>query len=175
MEKAKKYEITKMQKYMLSYTYFFPVVFLSFLSLYLLTSGNDPKGFFLTNVLISISFILIPLLIAVSMLATKILYNDQQKNFEYASIGLGLMCFLFMTGCNYFQYYKFVADSIPLADFEIAFTTAVLLGCLVSLPVFVLKYLRYTTSMKVSHNKRLTNMMLAGSFPLLVALSSYLF
>ncbi|BBL22201.1 hypothetical protein ACRAD_28720 (plasmid) [Acinetobacter radioresistens DSM 6976 = NBRC 102413 = CIP 103788] len=175
MEKTKKFEITKFEKIKLFYINFFPVVFLSFTSLYLLVSGHDPKGFLLTNVLISISIILIPLLIAVCMLATKILYKDQNKQIEYASIGIGLLCLFFMTGCNYYQYYKFAADVIPLVQFEFAFTTAMLLGCFVSIPIFVMKYLKYTAEVNVSRNLRITHMLFAGMFPLLVALSSYFF
>ena len=136
MEKTKKFEITKFEKIKLFYINFFPVVFLSFTSLYLLVSGHDPKGFLLTNVLISISIILIPLLIAVCMLA---------------------------------------ADVIPLVQFEFAFTTAMLLGCFVSIPIFVMKYLKYTAEVNVSRNLRITHMLFAGMFPLLVALSSYFF
>lgn len=175
MEVTKKLEISKFEKYKLIYIYFFPVVFLSFTSLFLLKNGHDPKGFLLTNVLISISIALIPLLLSASMLATKILYKDQNQQIEYASIGMGLLCLFFMTGCNYYQYYKFAADVIPMVQFEFAFSTAMLLGCLVSVPLFVMKYLRYTAEIKISKQLKLSYMLFSGSCPLLVAICSYLF
>ena len=80
MEEAKKLELKRIEKFKLIYIYFFPVVFLSFTSLYMLVNGEDPKGFFLTNVLISQTLILIPFILSVCMLAAKLLYKEKDMN-----------------------------------------------------------------------------------------------
>ena len=56
MADAKKLEISKFEKIKLTYIYFFPVVFLPFVTTYLIKTGEEPKSFFLTNVLISLTF-----------------------------------------------------------------------------------------------------------------------
>lgn len=173
MDKVDKFEITKFEKYKLIYIYFFPVVFLSFTSIYLLVTGEDPKGFFLTNVLISQTLILIPFILSVCMLATKILYKTNDKTYEYVSIGLGLLCFFFMVGCNFYQYYKFAADSISTGLLRVAFVTSFLLSCLISSFMFIKKYMNFVKDKDVSSNQKLSNMLIAGSFPLLVSLSTY--
>lgn len=173
MDKVNKFEITKIQKYILIYMYFFPVVFLSFTSLYLLVNGHDPKGFFLTNVLISQTVILIPLILSVCMLVTKKLYKEKDQAYEYASIGLGILSFLFMVGCNYYQYYKYAAVSISIDLLRVAFITSFLLACFVSSIFFIKKYLGYVNDKKINGNKKISNMLIAGSFPLILALSSY--
>lgn len=169
-----KLELRKLDKFKLIYINFFPVVFLSFTSLYMLVNGEDPKGFFLTNVLISQTLILIPFILSVCMLATKMLYKQNDLAYEKASIGLGMLCFFFMVGCNFYQYYKFAADVISMDLFRVAFGTSILLSCLVSSVVFVKKYLAFTKDINVNNNHKVSNMLVAGSFPLLFALSSYL-
>lgn len=174
MDKANKLEISKTEKIKLIYIYFFPVVFLSFISIYMFASGQDPKGFFLTNVLISQTLILIPLILAVCMLAAKILFKDTDKNNEYVSIGLGMLCFFFMVGCNFYQYYKFAADSISMDLLRVAMGTSILLSCFVSSLIFIKKYIDYTKSKKLNFHNKISNFIVAGSFPLLFSLGSYL-
>lgn len=174
MDKATKLEISKLQKIKLIYIYFFPVVFLSFTSLYMLVRGEDPKGFFLTNVLISQTLILIPFVLSVCMFAAKFLYKDSDKNYEYVSMGLGMLCFFFMVACNFYQYYKFAADSISIDLLRVAMGTSILLSCLVSSLIFIKKYIDYTKSKNMNFHKKISNFIVAGSFPLLFSLGSYL-
>lgn len=173
MEKAKKLEFKKFEKFKLIYIYFFPVVFLSFTSLYMLVKGEDPKGFFLTNVLISQTIILIPFILSVCMLAAKLLYKEKDINYEIASIGFGMMCFFFMVGCNFYQYYKFAEDSISMDLLKVAFGTSILLSCLVSSLIFIKKYFDFAKDKTMNVHQKISNLMVAGAFPLLFAFSSY--
>lgn len=173
MEKSKKLEFKKFEQFKLIYIYFFPVVFLSFTSLYMLVKGEDPKGFFLTNVLISQTIILIPFILSVCMLAAKLLYKEKDINYEIASIGFGMMCFFFMVGCNFYQYYKFAENSISMDLFKVAFGTSILLSCLVSSIIFIKKYFDFAKGKTMNVNQKISNMMVAGAFPLLFSISSY--
>lgn len=48
---------------------------------------------------------------------TKVLYKDQDKNTEYRSIGLGLLCCTFLTGSNYYQFQKFTVGTDLSIDY----------------------------------------------------------
>lgn len=152
MSKAKKLELEKIEKFKLIFIYFFPVVFLSFTSLYLLVNGEDPKGFFLTNVLISQTVILIPLILSLCMLVTKKLHKEKDMNYEQVSIGLGALCFFFMVVSNVYQYYKFVVDVISMDLFKVAFSTSILLSCLVASVIFVQRYLAFKKEKNIKNN-----------------------
>lgn len=174
MQEAKKLDLQKNERFKLIYNYFFPVVFLSFSSLYMFINGEDPKGFFLTNVLISQTLILIPFILSVCMLAAKMLYKEKDMNYEIASIGFGMMCFFFMVGCNFYQYYKYAEDSISIDLLKVAFGTSILLSCLVSSIIFIKKYFDFTKGKTINVNQKISNMLVAGVFPLLFSISSYL-
>ena len=173
MEEAKKLELKRIEKFKLIYIYFFPVVFLSFTSLYMLVNGEDPKGFFLTNVLISQTLILIPFILSVCMLAAKLLYKEKDENYEIVSLGIGMMCFFFMVGCNFYQYYKYAEDSISIDLLKVAFGTSILLSCLVSSIIFIKKYFDFAKGKTMNVSQKISNMLVAGAFPLLFSISSY--
>lgn len=174
MVDTKKFEISKFEKIKLTYIYFFPVVFLPFLTTYLIKTGEEPKSFFLTNVLISLSVVLIPFIIAVCMFAAKFLHKNKNINYELASIGIGMLCFLFLMGCNFYQYYKFAAKTIDIANLNLAISTAILLSCFVSSIVFTFKYLSFSKEYPIGYNDKIKIFMVSALFPLLMAISVHL-
>jgi hypothetical protein len=174
MAVAKKLEISKFEKIKLTYIYFFPVVFLPFVTTYLIKTGEEPKTFFLTNVLISLTVVLIPLINAVCMFAAKYLHQDKNKNYELTSIGMGMLCFLFLMGCNYYQYFKFAVDTIEITNFNFAIATAILLSCFVSCVVFAFKYMSYSKQYALGYNQKIKYYMVAALFPLIIAISVHL-
>lgn len=174
MAEVKKLDISKMEKYKLTYIYFFPVVFLPLTSIYLIKTGEEPKSFFLTNVLIGLSVVLIPFIIAVCMFAAKVLHKDQNRHQEVASIGLGLLCFFFLIACNYYQYYKFASQTIELANFNLAISTALLLSSFVSSIAFAMKYINYSKNYPTDTNAKMKIFMVSALFPLLMAICTHL-
>ncbi len=100
-----------MDSFKRSYVYFFPVVFFPFLNIFQFRNDVDIKSWLFRNLLVSFIVILIPLFLNLSMIITKFLYKDQDKNTEYRAIGLGLLCFIFLTGINYYQFQKFTVGT----------------------------------------------------------------
>ena len=174
MADAKKLEISKFEKIKLTYIYFFPVVFLPFVTTYLIKTGEEPKSFFLTNVLISLTVVLIPFIVAVCMFVAKYIHKERNRNYELTSIGMGMLCFLFLIGCNYYQYFKFAANTIELPNFNFAISTAILLSCFVSSIVFTFKYIAFSKQYPIGYNEKIKHFMVSALFPLLMAISVHL-
>ncbi|MFG4471525.1 hypothetical protein ACF0BD_02895, partial [Acinetobacter baumannii] len=72
--------IKNMDSFKLSYVYFFPVIFFPFLNIYQFRNDTDIKSWLFRNLLVSFIVILIPLFLTLSMMITKVLYKDQDKN-----------------------------------------------------------------------------------------------
>lgn len=122
-----------MDSFKLSYVYFFPVVFFPFLNIYQFRNDPDIKSWLFRNLLVSFIVILIPLFLTLSMMITKVLYKDQDKNTEYRSIGLGLLCCTFLTGSNYYQFQKFtVGTDLSIDYYRMVMMISFLIACFIS-------------------------------------------
>ncbi len=122
-----------MDSFKLSYVYFFPVIFFPFLNIYQFRNDTDIKSWLFRNLLVSFIVILIPLFLTLSMMITKVLYKDQDKNTEYRSIGLGLLCCTFLTGSNYYQFHKFIVGTdLSIEYYRMAMMISFLIACFIS-------------------------------------------
>lgn len=148
--------------------YFFPVVFFPFLNIYQFRNNADIKTWLFSNLLISITVILVPLFLALNMLITKFLYQDQDKKPEYKTIGLGLLCLIFLMGSNYYQFQKFTAGTdLSIDHYRMALMLSFLIGCFVSILCFALKYNKYSKKYDTDFNLKTQRFMLSA-FPLLL-------
>ena len=133
-------KIKNMNSFKLSYMYFFPVVFFPFLNIYQFRNNPDLQSWLFSNLLISITVILVPLCLSLSMLITKFLYQDHNKKMEYNAMGLGLLCLIFLMGSNYYQFHKFTAGTDLSMDFyRMALMLSFLIGCFIASLCFTLK------------------------------------
>ena len=162
-----------MDSFKLSYMYFFPVVFFPFLNIYQFRNNPDLKSWLFSNLLISITVILIPLFLALSMLISKFLYQDHNKKSEYNAIGLGLLCLIFLMGSNYYQFQKFTAGTDLSIDlYRMALMLSFLIACFVSSLSFTLKYKNYSKKYTVGLNTKTQRVMLSAFPPLLIAITA---
>lgn len=148
--------------------YFFPVVFFPFLNIYQFRSNLDLQSWLFSNLLVSITVILVPLFLALSMLITKFLYQDRNKNTEYNAMGLGLLCLIFLMGSNYYQFQKFTAGTDLSIDFyRMALMLSFLIACFIASVCFTLKYKQYSKKYDTDFNLKTQRFMLSA-FPLLL-------
>ena len=162
-----------MDSFKLSYVYFFPVVFFPFLNIYQFRNNPDIKTWLFSNLLVSITVILIPLLLALSMLISKFLYQDQDKKSEYNSIGLGLLCLIFLIGSNFYQFHKFSPGTDLTIDYyRMALMLSFLIGCFISSLCFTLKYKKYSKKYAPDFNVRTQRFMLSAFPSLLIAITA---
>lgn len=148
--------------------YFFPLVFFPFLNIYQFRNNPDLQSWLFSNLLVSITVVLVPLFIALSMLITKFLYQDHNKKSEYNAMGLGLLCLIFLMGSNYYQFQKFTAGTDLSIDlYRMALMLSFLIGCFVSSLCFTLKYKKYSKKYDTDFNLRTQRFMLSA-FPLLL-------
>ena len=155
--------------------YFFPVVFFPFLNIHQFRNNADIKTWLFSNLLVSITVILVPLLLALSMLITKFLYQDQDKKLEYNSIGLGLLCLIFLMGSNFYQFQKFsVGTDLTIDYYRMALMASFLMACFISSFWFTLKYKKYSKKYALDFNPRTQRFMLSA-FPLLFIAVTALF
>lgn len=171
--KAIDLNLSRLEKFRLMYIFFFPVIFLPIISIYLLNKGDDPKGFFLTNVLISVVVILIPLSNAVCGYAAKFLHNIQSRDLERASLMIGILCFLFNIGCNYYLYYKFVSHSIEISSLNMAIAMAILFSTFIASIHFSFKYLVGSKFISAPLNTKMRNLVIILMFPVGLTVSVY--
>ena len=168
-------KIKNMDSFKLSYMYFFPVVFFPFLNIYQFRNNADIKSWLFSNLLVSITVVLVPLLLAFSMLITKFLYKDQDKKSEYNSIGLGLLCLIFLMGSNFYQFQKFsVGTDLSIDFYRMALMLSFLIACFTSSIWFTLKYKKYSKKYALDFNPRTQRFMLSA-FPLLFIAVTALF
>ena len=157
----------------MSYMYFFPVVFFPFLNIYHFRINPDLQSWLFSNLLISITVILVPLCLSLSMLITKFLYQDHNKKMEYNAMGLGLLCLIFLMGSNYYQFHKFTAGTDLSMDFyRMALMLSFLIGCFIASLCFTLKYKQYSKKYDTDFNLKTQRFMLSASPLLLIAITA---
>ena len=163
-----------MDSFKLSYVYFFPVVFFPFLNIYQFRNDTDIKSWLFRNLLVSFIVILIPLFLTLSMMITKVLYKDQDKNTEYRSIGLGLLCCTFLTGSNYYQFQKFtVGTDLSIDYYRMAMMISFLIACFISSLYFTLKYKKYSKKYSVDFNVKTKRFMMSTAIPLFISVTTF--
>ena len=163
-----------MDSFKLSYVYFFPVVFFPFLNIYQFRNDPDIKSWLFRNLLVSFIVILIPLFLTLSMMITKVLYKDQDKNTEYRSIGLGLLCCTFLTGSNYYQFQKFTLGSTLSIDYyRMALMVSLLIACFISSVYFTLKYKKYSQKYSVDFNAKAMKLMVSVAIPFFISVTTF--
>ncbi|QPS02391.1 MULTISPECIES: hypothetical protein [Acinetobacter] len=161
-------KIKNMNSFKLSYMYFFPVVFFPFLNIYQFRNNPDLQSWLFSNLLVSITVVLVPLFLTLSMLITKFLYQDHNKKSEYNAIGLGLLCLIFLMGSNYYQFQKFTAGTELSIDlYRMALMLSFLIGCFITSLCFTLKYKQYSKKYDTDFNLKTKRFMLSA-FPLLL-------
>lgn len=166
-------KIKNMNSFKLSYMYFFPVVFFPFLNIYQFRNNPDLQSWLFSNLLISITVILVPLCLSLSMLITKFLYQDHNKKMEYNAMGLGLLCLIFLMGSNDYQFHKFTAGTDLSMDFyRMALILSFLIGCFVSSICFTLKYKEYSKKYDTDFNLKTQRFMLSTCPLLLIAITA---
>ncbi len=157
----------------LSYMYFFPVVFFPFLNIYQFRNNPDLQSWLFSNLLISITVILVPLCLTLSMLITKFLYQDHNKKMEYNAMGLGLLCLIFLMGSNDYQFHKFTAGTDPSMDFyRMALMLSFLIGCFIASLCFTLKYKQYSKKYDTDFNLKTQRFMLSACPLLLISITA---
>ena len=153
--------------------YFFPVVFFPFLNIYQFRNNPDLQSWLFNNLLISITVILVPLCLSLSMLITKFLYQDHNKKMEYNAMGLGLLCLIFLMGSNYYQFHKFTAGTDLSMDFyRMALMLSFLIGCFIASLCFTLKYKQYSKQYDTDFNLKTQRFMLSACPLLLIAITA---
>ena len=163
-----------MDSFKLSYVYFFPVVFFPFLNIYQFRNDPDIKSWLFRNLLVSFIVILIPLFLTLSMMITKVLYKDQDKNTEYRSIGLGLLCCTFLTGSNYYQFQKFtVGTDLSIDYYRMVMMISFLTACFISSLHFTLKYKRYSQKYSVDFNVKTMRFMTSTAIPFFISVTTF--
>ena len=160
-----------MDSFKLSYVYFFPVAFFPFWNIYQFRNDPDIKSWLFRNLLVSFIVILIPLFLTLSMMITKVLYKDQDKNTEYRSIGLGLLCCTFLTGSNYYQFQKFtVGTDLSIDYYRMAMMISFLIACFISSLYFTLKYKKYSQKYSVDFNTKAMKFMVSTAMTFLITM-----
>ena len=166
-------KIKNMDTLKLSYMYFFPLVFFPFMNIHQFRNNADIKTWLFSNFLVSITVVLVPLLLALSMLITKFLYKDQDKKSEYNSIGLGLLCLIFLMGSNFYQFQKFsVGTDLSIDFYRMALMLSFLIACFTSSIWFALKYKKYSKKYAPDFNVRTQKFMLSAFPALLIAITA---
>jgi len=164
-------KIKNMNSFKLSYMYFFPVVFFPFLNIYQFRNNPDLQSWLFSNLLISIT--VVPLCLTLSMLITKFLYQDHNKKMEYNTMGLGLLCLIFLMGSNYYQFHKFTAGTDLSMDFyRMALMLSFLIGCFIASLCFTLKYKQYSKKYDTDFNLKTQRFMLSACPLLLIAITA---
>lgn len=166
-------KIKNMNSFKLSYMYFFPAVFFPFLNIYQFRNNPDLQSWLFSNLLISITVILVPLCLSLSMLITKFLYQDHNKKMEYSAMGLGLLCLIFLMGSNYYQFHKFTAGTDLSMDFyRMALMLSFLIGCFIASLCFTLKYKQYSKKYDTDFNLKTQRFMLSACPLLLISITA---
>jgi hypothetical protein len=108
------------------------------------------------------------------MIITKVLYNDQDKTTEYCSIGLGLLCFVFLTGSNYYQFQKFtVGTDLSIDYYRMALMVSLLIACFISSLYFTLKYKKYSQKYSADFNAKAMKFMVSVAIPFFMSVTTF--
>jgi hypothetical protein len=166
-------KIKNMDAFKLSYMYFFPVVFFPFLNIYQFQNDADIKAWLFNNLIISITVILVPIFLTISMLITKFLYQDQDTNNEYYSVWLGLLCLLFLLGSNYYQFQKFSGGTdLSIDYYRMALMASFLMSCFISNLCFALKYKKYIKNYSIEWNMKTQRFMASAAPSVFIAITA---
>ena len=167
-------KIKNIESFKLHYIYFFPVVFFPFLNIYQFRNDSDIKSWLFRNLIVSSTVVVIPFFLALSMLITKFLYKDQNKNTDFFSVGLGFLCLIFLMGSNYYQFQKFsVGTDLNIDYYRMALMVGFLMGCFISSILFTLKYIKYSKKYTVDLNTKTQKFMASASLPLFISISTF--
>src|SRR5690606_19880582 len=140
---------------------------------YQFRSDADIKSWLFRNLLVSFTVILIPIFLTLSMMITKILYKDQNKNTEYRSIGLGLLCCSFLTGSNYYKFQKFIVGTdLSIDYYRMTMMISFLIACFISSLYFTLKYKKYSQKYSVDFNVKTMRFMTSTAIPLFISVTT---
>lgn len=154
--------------------YFFPVVFFPFFNIYQFRNNIDIKAWLFSNLLISTTVILIPLFLTLNMLITKLLYKDRDNESEYSSMMLGLLCFIFLMGSNYYQFQKFtVGSDLSIDYYRMALVLSFLIACFISSLCFTLKYKKYSQTYLVNFNAKTIRFMASTAITFLITMTTF--
>ena len=158
-------KIKNIESFKLYYIYFFPVVFFPFLNIYQFRNDPDIKSWLFRNLLISFTVVVTLFFLALSMLITKFLYKDQNKNTDFFSVGLGFLCLIFLMGSNYYQFQKFsVGTDLSIDYYRMALMASFLMSCFISNLCFALKYKKYIKNYSIEWNMK-TQRFMASAVP----------
>ena len=167
-------KIKNIESFKLYYIYFFPVVFFPFLNIYQFRNDPDIKSWLFRNLLISFTVVVTLFFLALSMLITKFLYKDQNKNTDFFSVGLGFLCLIFLMGSNYYQFQKFsVGTDLSIDYYRMALMVSFLMGCFFSSTCFTLKYQKYSKKHTVDWGAKIDRFMASASLPLCIAIGAF--
>ena len=166
-------KIKNIESFKLNYIYFFPVVFFPFLNIYQFRNDSDIKSWLFRNLIVSSTVVVIPFFLALSMLITKFLYKDQNKNTDFFSVGLGFLCLIFLMGSNYYQFQKFsVGTDLSIDFYRMALMLSFLIACFTSSIWFTLKYKKYSKKYAPDFNIRTQRFMVSAFPALLIAITA---
>ena len=155
MKKSNSGELTAVEKWTVVWTYFFPTVFFSLASVYLLARGEEPQSFFLSNIFLILCFLLIPFFSAVCMFAAKFLNRDPNHVRESTSWGLGLLCFFFLLVSYTYQYHRFAADTIQLPKYMFSLIFPIIPSSLCGAALFFARFRIYAKNNIKEHKNRI--------------------
>ena len=167
-------KIKNIESFNLYYIYFFPVVFFPFLNIYQFRNDPDIKSWLFRNLLISFTVVVTLFFLALSMLITKFLYKDQNKNTDFFSVGLGFLCLIFLMGSNYYQFQKFtVGTDLSIDYYRMALMLSFLTACFISSLYFTLKYKKYSQTYLVNFNTKTMRLMASTAITFLITMITF--
>ena len=167
-------KIKNIESLKLHYIYFFPVVFFPFLNIYQFRNDSDIKSWLFRNLIVSSTVVVIPFFLALSMLITKFLYKDQNKNTDFFSVGLGFLCLIFLMGSNYYQFQKFtVGTDLSIDYYRMAMMISFLIACFISSLYFTLKYKKYSQKYSVNFNVKTIRFMASTAIPFFISVTTF--
>lgn len=160
------------ESFKLFYFYFFPVIFFPFLNIYQYRYEDIQSSLF-NNLLISISVLLTPIFVSISMLIIKFLYRDHNREFEYRSLLVGSLCFIFLMLSNYYQFHHFSsATDLNINHYRGALMLSFMAGCLFSNLLFSIKYLKYSKQYKIDNSTKTSKFLAGASLPFAMTITT---
>ena len=167
-------KIKNIESFKLHYIYFFPVVFFPFLNIYQFRNDSDIKSWLFRNLIISFTVISIPFFFSLSMLTTKFLYKDQNRDTDLFSVGLGFLCLIFLMGSNYYQFQRFTLGiDLTIDYYRMALMVSFLMGCFISNLCFALKYKKYIKNYSIEWNMKNQRFMASAALPVFTAITAF--
>lgn len=159
----------------LIWIYLLPTTVLMLATTYLLWSGENPDGFFLSNAFISLSVILIPFVFSVMTLSLKILLKIQELTKEWAYIAIGLACMFFLLGSNLHLYYQYVQPLIELKQLKQTYFISFLVSSFVATLIFAPKFTATVAPFSLSTKTKFMHSLTCAIFPVTLTICAYFF